>query len=113
MDIGGLIASARRSAGLTQAELAERGGTSQATISAYENATKVPSGVTLARLLAAAGQRLTIARASAPVRTPSDTELAQRGRVLTQVLGLAERLPARRPGHLAYPRIAAFRPSSV
>jgi transcriptional regulator with XRE-family HTH domain len=112
MDVGGFLASARRSAGLTQAELADRGGTSQATISAYENATKVPSAMTLARLLAAAGQRLTTASASAPVRAPDAAELAQRGRVLAQVLDLAERLPGKRPGRLAYPRIAAFRPSA-
>lgn len=111
MDVGGLIASARHSAGLTQAVLAELGGTSQATVSAYENGTKVPSAVTLARLLAATGQRLTTASASAPVTTPSAAELEQRGRVLTQVLDLAARLPGKRPRHFAYPRIAALRPS--
>ena len=108
------ISAARRAAGLTQVELAERSGTSQATISAYEHGTKIPSSVTLSRVLAAAGRRLTTAPAAAPVRTPSGYELEHRGRVLAQVLDLAERLPARRPRRLGYPRLAATgRPSAA
>jgi transcriptional regulator with XRE-family HTH domain len=108
------ISAARRAAGLTQMELAERSGTSQATISAYEHSTKTPSSVTLTRVLAAAGRRLTTAPASAPVCAPSADELEHRGRVLAQVLDLAERLPAGRPRRLAYPRLAtAGRPSAA
>jgi transcriptional regulator with XRE-family HTH domain len=107
------IAAARHAAGLTQMELAERSGTSQATISAYEHSTKIPSSVTLSRVLAAAGRRLTTAPASAPVCAPSAHELEHRGRVLAQVLDLAERLPTGRPRRLAYPRLAASgRPST-
>ena len=107
MNIAREISAARRAAGLTQVELAERSGTSQATISAYEHSTKSPSSVTLTRVLAAAGRRLTTQPASASVCVPSAHELEHRGRVLTQVLDLAERLPARRPRRLAYPRLAA------
>jgi transcriptional regulator with XRE-family HTH domain len=100
------ISAARRAAGLTQTELAHRSGTSQATISAYEHGTKVPSPATLERVLAAAGRRLTTAPATALVRVPRPEELAHRGRVLRQVLDLAERLPARRARRLTYPRLA-------
>lgn len=53
--IAELIREARATAGLTQAELAARAGTSQPTIAAYERGTKVPSAATLERLLATAG----------------------------------------------------------
>lgn len=55
-----LIRAARRSAGLTQAELATRARTSQATLSAYETGTKSPSLKVLARLLAAVDAELTV-----------------------------------------------------
>ena len=50
-----LIRMARRKAGLTQTILAERAGTSQAAVSAYESGRRSPSVDTLSRLLAAAG----------------------------------------------------------
>jgi len=55
MDVAATLREARRRAGLSQAALAARSGTSQATISAYESARKQPSVDTLSRLLAAAG----------------------------------------------------------
>ena len=53
-----LIRMARRQAGLTQTELAERAGTSQAAVSAYESGRRSPSVDTLVRILAAAGLEL-------------------------------------------------------
>lgn len=50
-----LIRTARRKAGLTQVVLAERAGTSQAAVSAYESGRRSPSVDTLTRLLEAAG----------------------------------------------------------
>jgi transcriptional regulator with XRE-family HTH domain len=94
---------ARLAAGLTQAELARRSGTSQATLSAYEHGTKVPSASTLARVLAAAGRRLVTRPASRAVLTPTGAELERRGRILVQVLELAERLPKRRARTLRFP----------
>lgn len=56
---GRLIRRAREAAGLTQRELARRAGSSQPTISAYEQGRKVPTATTLARLIDAAGAELT------------------------------------------------------
>ena len=50
-----LIRSARERAGMTQAALADRAGTSAPTISAYEHGTRHPRADVLLRLLAAAG----------------------------------------------------------
>ena len=57
-----LIREARAAAGLTQAELAERAGTSQPTIAAYEAGDKVPNVSTLERVLGATGTTLTTSR---------------------------------------------------
>ncbi|CAN5365556.1 hypothetical protein BH20ACT9_BH20ACT9_04390 [soil metagenome] len=67
METGHLIAAARRQAGLTQAELAARAGTSQPAVSAYETGRRSPSVATLQRLLGACGSRaaLTLSGASA------------------------------------------------
>jgi transcriptional regulator with XRE-family HTH domain len=107
VDVPDLIRTARRGAGLTQAELAGRSGTSQATISAYEHGAKTPTPDTLARVLAAAGTRLVAVPASSPVRVPGARELERRARVLSQVLDLAERLPAKREQRLRFPRLPA------
>jgi DNA-binding XRE family transcriptional regulator len=53
-----LLEVARRVTGLSQAELARRGGTSQATVSAYERGLKSPSLTVTARLLAVLGWEL-------------------------------------------------------
>ena len=103
MDIGREIRAVRHRAGLTQAELAELGGTSQATLSAYESGGKVPSAATLDRLFAACGMRLTVAPALTPVRSPSRRILAERGRTLAAVLDLAGRLPSRHAAQMRFP----------
>src|SRR5215213_1413288 len=95
MDAGVALRDARIGAGMSQAALAELVGTSQATISAYENGTKQPSVATLSRLLAATGARLTVAPATQPVREPSPRELKRAARALADVLALAEALPVR------------------
>lgn len=53
-----LIKEARTAAGLTQAELARRAGTSQPTVAAYESGDKIPNVATLDRLLRATGASL-------------------------------------------------------
>lgn len=104
MDIGQQIAEARERAGLTQAQLAERAGTAQSAVSAYEAGRKVPSADTFVRLLAAAGRRIEVVEGE-PVRTPSRAERAARGAILEQVIELAEALPARHAAELRYPRL--------
>lgn len=59
MSIGaGLIETARLRAGLTQAELARRAGTSQSAIALYESGRRSPTVSTLERVLRAAGYEL-------------------------------------------------------
>jgi ribosome-binding protein aMBF1 (putative translation factor) len=53
-----LVLAARLEAGLSQRALADRAGTSGATIAAYELGTKEPRISTLRRILDAAGMRL-------------------------------------------------------
>ena len=55
-----LIVRARTWAGLGQAELAVRAGTSRPTLSAYEHGRKAPTADTLERVVAAAGARLEV-----------------------------------------------------
>ena len=58
-----LILDARRRAGLTQAELAQRAGTSQAAVARYERARAMPDLDTLSRLIQAAGLELRLSLA--------------------------------------------------
>jgi transcriptional regulator with XRE-family HTH domain len=109
MDAGATLRSARDRAGLTQGELAARAGTSQATISAYENGSKQPSVATFSRLLAAAGARLAVEALANPVVEPSVGELAAAGATLAEVITLAEALPVRHARELRYPRLAGRR----
>ena len=70
---GALILDARTRAGLTQAELARRGGTAQSAIAAYECGRRQPTLPTLYRILAAAGFDL---RARLAPHDPHDETLA-------------------------------------
>ena len=105
MDVGATISEARRRAGLTQAELAERSGTSQATLSAYEHGRKVPSAETLGRVLAATGVRLATEPATRPVITPGGSRLERLASTLVEVIDLAAELPTRHARRLRYPRL--------
>lgn len=100
-----LIRDARLAAGLSQAELARRAGTSQATVCAYERGGKNPSAATLERLLAASGQRLTTTPASRPVRSPGAADLEGSGRSLLEVIELASQLPTSHAGDSAFPGV--------
>lgn len=55
-----LIKLARHDSGLSQRDLAERAGTSQSAIAAYESAKRSPTLDTLARIVRAAGRDLRI-----------------------------------------------------
>lgn len=85
-----LLAHCRAEAGLTQAALGRRAGTSQATISAYENGAKSPSVSTLQRLLAATGHSIELratTRAPADLSGPLGQQLRANLREVRRVLG--------------------------
>lgn len=79
MNVSELLVSTRKQAGLTQADLAVRSGTSQATLSRYETSDAVPTIATLERLLAAAGATLTLGA------EPSDRMLNARSPRMTKL----------------------------
>jgi transcriptional regulator with XRE-family HTH domain len=103
------LREARRRAGLTQAALAGRTGTSQAAISAYESGRKDPSVETFSRLLAATGSRLSVEPATPVLVEPSAAQLARSGKALVEVLELAAALPTRHEPTLRFPRLPAAR----
>ena len=92
-----LIAQIRRTSGLTQAELARRSGLQSSVLSAYEHGHRQPSVSALARIARAAGLELAVS-------SLSDADALERsGRVLIDVLDLADRMPSKRRGELTYP----------
>jgi transcriptional regulator with XRE-family HTH domain len=95
-----LLGEARNRADLSQAELARRAGISRSVLSVYESGRREPGSEALARILGAAGFRLSLQ----PSVRQLDDERA--GRILEQVLELAEALPGRRRGSLQYPPLA-------
>ncbi len=60
MEIASLIKGARRAAGLTQSQLANRAGTTQPAVAAYESGARTPTVTTLERLLDAGEHDLDI-----------------------------------------------------
>jgi transcriptional regulator with XRE-family HTH domain len=96
-----LLRTARREAGLTQLELAERSGIRQSVISAYERSRRQPSVAALERLLTAMGLRLSLVRDAEQPLLPYDA-----GRRLIDVLGLADAMPTKHTADLAYPPFA-------
>jgi transcriptional regulator with XRE-family HTH domain len=66
LDAGLLIRDLRRRHGLTQHALARLAGTSQTQLSRIERCTVSPSVATVARLLAAVGERLELVASPAP-----------------------------------------------
>jgi len=92
-----LVAEMRARSGLTQAQLARRAGLPRSVVNAYERGKREPGTGALAHLAASAGFELELSRA------PRRVDPERAGRVLGQVLDLAESLPTRRRGQLRYP----------
>lgn len=90
----------REQSGLSQAELARRAGLPRSVVNAYVQGTREPGVEALSRLAAAGGLELKLNRREPPV----DAERA--GRILVQVLELAEALPFRPRADLDYPRLS-------
>ena len=94
------LINARQRSGLTLRQLAERAGTSHATLSAYEHRRTQPSVDTANRVIHAAGFR---AESTLIGAGPDDEE---RGVELIEALELAAAFPARHASRLRYPRFA-------
>jgi len=89
----------RAQSGLSQAELARRAGLPRSVVNAYVQGTREPGVDALSRLAAAGGLELKVDRRKPPV----DAERA--GRILVQVLELAEALPFTPRTDLDYPHL--------
>ena len=100
MNASRVVRECRLRAGLTLRSLAERSGTSHATISAYESGRKVPNVETLDRIVRAAGYEIDISLAP---RVQSTLVGSNRGDELAAVLDLAEAFPVRHDQELAAP----------
>ncbi|MFA5885534.1 MAG: helix-turn-helix transcriptional regulator [Acidimicrobiia bacterium] len=97
---GWVLVEARRRADLTQAELAALISVPQSTISAYERGVREPTMPTLERMLRGAGFRVELEL------VPMGIDTERNGRVLRDLLGLVEVIPAGpKRGALSFPRI--------
>lgn len=103
MDAANTLRLARLRSGLSLRALAERAGTSHATLTAYEAGRTVPRVDTLDRILRAAGFASDITTSGRPDATDADREA--KGRELLQVLDLAAQFPAHHDAGLAFPRL--------
>ena len=92
-----LIERIRRTSGLSQAELARRAGLQPSVVSAYEHGRRQPSVSALARIARAAGMELALSGLS------DEANLERAGKVLIDVIELADRMPSKDRGELAYP----------
>ena len=99
---GDLIFQARQASGLSQAELARRAGMTRSVINAYERHHRQPGVDALVRIARAAGLEIGLQGPAGPV------DCVRAGRILAQVLDLAEILPARPQGPLRYPSLKAL-----
>jgi transcriptional regulator with XRE-family HTH domain len=99
MDAALIIRTARGRSKLSLRALADRAGTSHATLSAYEKGRVDPTTAVLSRIVAAAGQSLETTLLSAP----PDIDGLSRGDELLAVLELAELFPARHAPRLQFP----------
>lgn len=99
---GSLIAEIRRVSGLSQAELAKRASLAAPVLSAYEHGRRQPSVAALARVAQAAGLEVRLFPASG--RAADE----HAGRILSDVLDLADLMPYRPRRELSYPPLIRF-----
>src|SRR4051812_29780452 len=103
VDAASTLRRVRLAAGLTLRVLAERAGTSHATLAAYESGRAVPGIDTLDRILRAAGCATDIAVERRPDATDADRRA--KGEELREALELAAMFPARHSRRLRFPRL--------
>ena len=92
-----MISTARRRAGLSLAKLAERAGTSPATLHAYERGRVAPRLDTLERVLGAAGMRVDL-------RMRVGFDEAQRAREIEHLMEFIDQLPRRKRDVFSAPK---------
>jgi transcriptional regulator with XRE-family HTH domain len=95
-----LVREIQRRSGLSQAELSRRAGISRSVLNVYLRGHREPGTDVLLRIAAAAGLDLGLTER----RPPVDPERA--GRILVQVLELAEALPFRPRAEMQFPPLA-------
>jgi transcriptional regulator with XRE-family HTH domain len=91
-----VIRDVRRRQGLTQAQLAQRAGTTQPVISAYEHGRRDPGYEMLRKLVEAAGERLRVDAVPEGPDLPPPADVEEHARRLLEVLSLADAIPRRR-----------------
>jgi|SRR4051794_41617344 len=97
MSAATLIDKVLKKSGLSQAELARRAGLPRSVLNAYLRGHREPGADAFLRIVSAGGAKLEVEDRKPPV----DAERA--GRILIQVLGLAEALPYRPRAEMRYP----------
>src|SRR3954462_4406691 len=97
MSAATLIDKVLKKSGLSQAELARRAGLPRSVLNAYLRGGREPGAEALVRIVAASGRRLRTDPAVCAL------DLDRAGRLLLQVIELAEVLPGRRRGRLNFP----------
>jgi transcriptional regulator with XRE-family HTH domain len=95
-----LVADIQRRSGLSQAELSRRAGIPRSVLNVYLRGHREPGADALLRIATAAGFDLELTER----RPPVDPERA--GRILVQVLELAEALPFRPRAEMQFPPLA-------
>ena len=92
VDTAELLLEARRMAGLTQAELARRAGTSQAMVARYETGIASPTVRTLRRLLRAADRDLELSSVASEAAIPPSPFAATLREHRAEITAAAERV---------------------
>ena len=98
--VASLIGEIHRRSGLSQAELARRAGIPRSVFNVYLHGSREPGADALLRIAAAGGFELELDER----RSPVDPDRA--GKILVQVLELAEALPFRPRSEMQYPSLA-------
>src|SRR5207253_7235206 len=97
MSTAAVVAKLPQQSGLSQAELARRAGLPRSVLNAYLHRHREPGADVLLRIASAGGARLEVEKRKPPV------DPRRAGKILTQVIGLAEALPYRPRAEMAYP----------
>ncbi len=95
-----LVEEIRRRSGLSQAELARRAGMPRSVLNVYLRGRREPGADALLRIASAGGLDLELAQRKPPL------EAERAGRLLVEVLELAEALPFRPRERLEFPALA-------